>query len=172
MKKISTILLLAVILLAAESFTPKPAADKAGSGYNFTVDGGAFEAKATNNYSAQLTNGARTASITLQGNEVTDKQGHSYPSSIQIDYTFKDGVPGEVNVEGISYKYNNQRYNMLPGTAYMSITKMKWSADKKSFTVCADVFCKVQKPYVMEENVPVFIIRGQLQNLVVNAPVM
>lgn len=172
MKKLSTILLLAVILLAAESFMPKPTADKAGSGYNFTIDGGSFEAKTSDNYTAQLTNSARTASITLMGNEVKDKQGNSHPSSIQIDYTFKEGTLGEVNVESISYQYNNQRYNMLPGTAYMSITKMKWSADKKSFTVCADVFCKVQKPYIMEENVPVFVLRGQLQNLVVNTPAM
>lgn len=169
MKNISTILLLALVLLSVESFVLKPAAEKSAA-YSFTVDGAGFEAKSSNSYTAQLTNNARTASITLQGSEVIDKQGRSHPSTIQIDYTFKDGVLGEVNVESATYQYNNQKYNLLPGTAYMSVTKMKWSADHKSFTLCADVFCKVQKLYIIEENVPVFVVRGQLQNLVVNAP--
>lgn len=171
MKNISTILLLALLLVSVESFVLKPAAEKQ-AGYDFTVDGAGFEAKSSNSYAAQLTNSGRTASITLLGNEVTDKQGRSHPSRIQIDYTFKDGILGEVNVESATYEYNNQKYNLLPGTAYMSITKMKWGADHKSFTLCADVFCKVQKPYIIEENVPVFVVRGQLQNMVVNAPAM
>ncbi|HLP50214.1 MAG TPA: hypothetical protein VK154_04980 [Chitinophagales bacterium] len=172
MKKIFSLILLSAILITGESFTSKKAAERYAPGYALTVDGADFVARATGNYNAQLTNNSKTASITLLGEEVRDKQGHVYPSKIQIDYTFKEGMLGEVNVENMSYEYNNQKYNALPGTAFVSVTKMKWSTDKKSFALSADVFCKVQRSFVMEENVPVFVIRGQIQNLQVNAPAL
>lgn len=175
MKKISTLALLAAVLLLSESFTGNSAA-KTSARKNFpsfalTVDAAPFEVKALNNYSAQLINNSRTASITFSGNDVRDNAGHVYPTKIQIDYTMRDAALGDVNVEKVTYEYNNQKYNFVPGTGFVSITKMKWAADRKSFVMSADIFCKVQKSYVMEEFVPVLVIRGSVQNLTVTEPI-
>ena len=174
MKKMISLVFLATILLVSESFTGKRP-EKAITGNNapviaLAIDGAAFDARESSNYSAQLTNNSKTASITLLGNEVHDKAGHVYPTKMQIDYAFKNGILGEVNVENLCYEYNNQKYYVLPTSAFMSISKVKWSADKKSCVICADIFCKVQQHFVMEEYVPVFVIRGELENLTVTMP--
>lgn len=169
MKKLTSLLLLAVVFLFSESFTGKGTSCPTPS-YLFTIDAAPFEAKEVNNYSGQVTNNARTGSLTFTGAEVHDKAGHVYPSQIQIDYTLRGEALGDVNVEKVTYVYNGETYYMLPGTAFMSITKFKWSVDKKSFVINADFFCKVQRKWIIEEFVPMFAIRGQLQNLTVVSP--
>ena len=171
MKKITTLILLAGVLLLSESFTGKTSTGKNFPGFNLTVDAAPFDVKPLNNYTAQLINNSRTASITFLGNDVRDNAGHVYPTKIQIDYTMRGAALGDVNVEKVTYEYNNQKYNVLPGTAFVSITKMKWADDKRSFVMSADIFCKVQRSFVMEEFVPVIVIRGNVQNLTVAAPV-
>jgi hypothetical protein len=169
MKKIMFLAPLLSVIFVGESFTGS--AGKAGPPpYSVTIDNAPFEARVDDNYTAQLINNSKTASIVLVGKEVHDKNGNIFPSKITIDYTMRDDALGEVNVEKVTYEYNNHVYNLVAGSAYMSITKMKWNADKRSAVMCADVFCKVKKDYIAEEFVPVFAIRGQLQNITILAP--
>lgn len=175
MKKICIPVLLITVLLFSESFignsTSKTSSGKNSPILNLTVDRAPFEPTPSNSCTGQLTNNARTASITFLGNPVIDYAGHVYPTKFQLTYTVRGEALGDVNVENVSYEYNNEKYNFLPGTAYVSITKIKWADDKKSFVMNADIFCKMKKNYVMEEFVPVLVIRGSVQNLTVAAPV-
>ena len=171
MKKIITTTLLIGVLLFNESFTgnmPNTIVKGNKVGFNLNIDAAPFDAKAENSYSAQLLNDGKTASITFMGNEGRDAAGNILPNKIQLNYVVKDGALGEVSINNVSYEYNGQKYNGLPGTAFMSVTKMKWNDDHKSFVMSADLFCKVQKTYIMEEFVPVFVIRGNVQNVTVN----
>ncbi len=170
MKKIFALTLLAAVLLLSESFTGKTSAPKNAPAYNFTVDGAPFDAMTVNSYSAQLNYDEPKATLTFFGNALRTKDGKELPTRIEIEYVIRDAALGEVNVTKATYEYNNQKYNLLAGSAFMSVTKMKWNPGKRGFVMSADIFCKVQKPYIMEEFVPVFVIRGSVQNITVNLP--
>ncbi len=175
MKNMITLGILTAIILVGQSFTakaPKPAADKAAPAFAFFIDGAPFDAAPTDNYTAQLINGGKTVSLTFIGNSLKTKSGEVYPTKLTIDYAAKEDALGEVNVEKITYDYNNVKYNGLAGTAFVSLTKVKRSADGKSLLLSADIFCKVQKSYIMEEFVPVFTITGGVQNIKLNMPAM
>lgn len=175
MKRIITTWLLAAIILIGESFIVNPTklgSDKTAPHYDFTIDGAAFEPLAVNSYTAQLTNDGRTVCLTFLGSSVKDNAGNIYPTKLQIDYTFKPETLGEVNVERVTYDYNNLKYTGMAENAFVSIIKMKKNADGKSFTLSADIFCKVKKNHIIEEFVPVLAIRGGVQNIIVNSPVL
>jgi len=169
MKKLTTIILFSCVMFATESFTGN--IPKTSPAYSFTVDRAPFEAMTVNNYYAVLDYNSPTAKLTFNGKAVVSKDGKELPTKLEIDYTLRGDALGEVNVTRVAYEYNNQKYNLQAGTAFMSITKMKWSADRKNFTLCADIFCKVRPNYIMEEFVPVLVIRGNVQNITVNLPV-
>jgi len=174
MKKTITVMLLIGILLLGESFadkgSTKTSVRKNSPSYSFMVDGAPFDAMPTNNYTAMLGYDTPKATLTFFGNALRDKEGKVMPNKIEIEYTIRDGVLGDVNVSRITYLYKNEKYNLLPGSAFMSITKMKWNPGKNGFVMNADIFCKVQKTFVTEEFVPVFVIRGSMQNITVNLP--
>lgn len=161
--------LLAVVILVAQSFTYKPD-DKNAARVSFFVDGAPLEGAAANNYRAELINGGKTVALTFIGSSVKANSGNVYPTKLTIEYAAKENTTGEVSVENVCYEYNNVKYYGLAGTAYVSITKLKRNTDGRSLLLNADVFCKVQPHFVMEEFVPVFSITGSVQNLKVDMP--
>ncbi len=101
MKKIITSALLAAIILAGQSFTKKinkPMEGKNAPGYSLSVDAAPFDAAATNNYIAKLTNGGRTVSLTFLGNAVKGNNGQLYPTKLEVEFTYRGDALGDVNV--------------------------------------------------------------------------
>ncbi len=170
MKKLITITLLAGILLLGESFTGKAPAPRNAPGYTFLIDGAPFDAMTVNSYTAQLGYDSPKATLTFFGNALRGKDGKELPTQIEIEYTTRGDALGDVEVSRVTYEYNNQKYYLQPGSAFMSITKMKWNPGRNGFVMSADVFCKVKPNFVMEEFVPVFVIRGSVRNITVNLP--
>jgi len=136
----------------------------------FTLDGVPLYAITENSNPAKLNYDEQKETLTFFGNSLLTKDGKELPTRIEIEYVIRDAALGDVNVTKATYEYNNQKYNMVAGSAFMTVTKMKWNPGKRGFVMSADIFCKVQKPYIMEEFVPVFVIRGSVRNITVNLP--
>lgn len=166
MKKLFTLPAITALMFALQSFSPNQSLPK----FAFTIDGAPFVAATVNSYTAALAYDSPTAQLTFNGEAVSGKNGQKFPTKLEIDYTFRGDALGEVNVTRVVYEYNNQKYYLQPGSAFVSITKMKWNSNRTNFTLCADIFCKVKPNYVMEEFVPVFVIRGNVQNITVTLP--
>lgn len=167
MKKLFTLPAIAVLMFITQSFAPNQSVPK----FTFHVDGAPFVAAKVNSYTAELAYDSPTAQLTFYGEAVCGQNGQKFPTKLEIDYTLRGDALGEVNVTRVAYEYNNKKYYLQPGTAFMSITKMKWNSNRTNFNLCADIFCKVKPNYIMEEFVPVFVIRGNVQNVTVTLPV-
>ena len=178
MKKITTTYAIIAFLLIACSFKTKPEISTAlpkQSNFTVRIDGYPFDAKIGDNSLATLVDNrlesrGTTATITLVGNDVKDKEGNYNAQKLEIEYVFRDGALGFVTAKKIMFEFNTQKFYNVAGSARLNITKAEFSADKKTVLLSANFTCKVKKSSLTEDVLPVLGISGKIEDMIVDVP--
>ncbi len=166
MKRLFTILILTATFFGAESFKMKhhsPYTEQfKNDGYVMAViDGKVFEMREENKYTAELKNksagnplfGETTGSkisrvasvVNVFGGDFQDADGNIFNESIGFEYTFNNGALGEGADKSITLNYSNQKFYSIPADSKIKVTRIDWSADRRSFVMDADFDCKLRK---------------------------
>ena len=167
-------LCLSIVLLLGSSFKGKETRDAAmpniADNYFIKIDGYPFDAKTANNYSVQLVNNGKSLLLSFYGNDVKDKAGNVNPQRMDVQYAFT-GTTGVLMPEQVSFEFDKQKFFSTRGTARVNVTRLEWSADRKSFVMSAEFGGKVKKSSLIEDVLPVLNFRGNITNVVVDVPV-
>ena len=160
-------------MLFAESFKSTRSTEAAmpniADNYFIKIDGYPFDARMQNNYNVHLSSDAKTANLSFIGNDVRDKKGNHNAQRIDVQYAF-NGSTGEVVADKVVFEFNKQKFYNIAGNTKVNVTKMEWSADKKSFVMSAEFTCRVKKSSVTDDILPELNIVGKIDNVTVEVP--
>lgn len=129
------------------------------------IDGYRFEAGVAN-YVVAATE--QKTSITLLGNQIKESNGRIYKQFITVEYSDVQSI----NQPKITFEFKGKKYNQIPGTLQMSVAKLAWSTDKLSYELTADFECKVQGKNPLDNTDVIMTIKGKMQDLQVEMPVV
>lgn len=173
MKKVNSLFLLSLVVLLTCSFKGKETRDAAmpniAENYFIKIDGYPFDAKTVNNYSVQLINNGKSMLLSFIGNDVKDKAGNLNPQRMDVQYAFT-GTTGMLMPEQVSFEFDKQKFFSTKGMARVNVTKLEWSTDHKTFVMSAEFTGKVKKSSLTEDVLPVLNFRGNITNVLVQAP--
>lgn len=160
MKNLS--LFFAALLLI--SFSQLSFAGNPQSSFDAQIDGVKFNLKKNKNYTAQLSPDGKTIQVTFYGNEVRDKQGHVYPSKLQVAYHLNEkGITG---VSSVLLDYNNQQFADIANANLPVISKIKWNKNKTGLVLSADFNCKLQSAQTSENLQGIVLgVQGNVENI-------
>jgi hypothetical protein len=191
MKRLFTILILTATFFGAESFKMQQRMVHAdqfkNDGYVMAViDGKVFEVRENNKYTAELKNksagnplfgepGAAKISrvatvVNVFGGDFQDADGNTFNESIGFEYTFNNGALGEGADKSITLNYSNDKYYSIAGESKIKISRIDWSADRRSFVLDADFDCKLRKWGMPAASQPVVAMKGKIENITVSVP--
>lgn len=185
-KGIALFFLLGVVLLSG-SFTSKPEDDSGhykNTGYFFAIlNGTMFEMRDDDKYRAELVNKTGTltgttsanlsrvaTSLIFYGNDFDLGNGKYFNENIEFEYSFNDGVLGEPKDLKIEIHYDKHDYFHEPNQTRFRVTKIDWSADRRTFLLTADFDCKMRRWGFPKESQPVVRLKGRMVNVEVTVP--
>lgn len=156
---------LPLFLLLATGLFSNAASNKKGS-IDAKIDGCKFELKDGGKYAGRVSAESQTAIITFYGADIKDKDGSTHKQKINVEYALNDA--GQAIVKGVVFEFREQKFNSLPNSASLNVSKLEWSKDKKSYVLNANFECLVQKPQTSEMFEGVIGIKGSMEDVKVN----
>ncbi len=190
MKRLFTLIFLLSIMVAGSSFKLKRAHVEQfkNDGYLMAViDGKAFEAREENKYTAELMNksadsktllasasGSRltrvATMVNFYGSDFKDDDNNTFTESLGFEYTFNEGSLGEAADQKMILSYNNQKFISIPAETKISINKVEWSSDKRSFTLSANFDTKMKSWGSPAQASQTLRVKGRMEDIVISVP--
>jgi hypothetical protein len=190
MKRILTLLFLATLIVAGSSFKLKRTYTEQfkNDGYFMAViDGKVFEARDENKYTASLLNKSLDRSTLVQptaggkltrvatainfyGSDFKDDDNNTFTESVGLEYTFAEGVTGDVPDQKVILNYNNQRFTSIPAETKIRVSKIQWSSDKRYFTISGDFDAKMLTWGAPGQPKQTLRVKGKMEDIVVSVP--
>jgi hypothetical protein len=146
------------------------------------IDGKNFELRDKDRYHAELV--YKTASInkgnnivkhvatsiSFFGTTIKDEKGNDFKEKMEFEYGFNEGALGEPTEIKLELNYDRKSYYILPEQSKINVTKVDWSADRRSFVLSADFDCVMRKWGYPSDSQPTIKLKGKMENIQVSVP--
>lgn len=184
MKKAFNRLLVVICILLSSAFKPpqEDAYFKNDGALVAVIDGRNFEIRDKDRYHAELiyktasinkgNNIIRHVAVSLNffGNTIKDEKGNDFKENVEFEYAFNEGALGESKNMKVELHYDRKGYYLLPDESKLNVTKVQWSADRRSFVMNADFDCLMRKWGYPAYNQPTMRLKGKMENIEVTVP--
>lgn len=184
MKKGAGICALLICLCGFNSFKPSGDNDYYRNDCNLlaVVEGKNFELRDNDKYHAELlyksSSMSGTSSLKKQvdaniiffGNALKDENGNPWNEKLEFEYSFADGALGDAADVNVQLSYDRKTYYMLADGSQMKITRVDWSADRRSFILNAEFDCQLRKWGYPADTQPTVHLKGKMENITVSVP--
>jgi hypothetical protein len=191
MKRFLTFFFLLSIMVAGSSFKLGRHAHVEqfkSDGYLMAViDGKTFQAREENKYTAELmnksvesnsllasTNGGKLTRVATMlnfyGSDFKDDDDNTFTESLGFEYTFYEGSLGEAADQKMILSYNNQKFISIPSETKITVNKIEWSSDKRSFTLSADFDTKMKSWGSPAQASQTLRVKGKMEDIVISVP--
>jgi len=191
MKRLTTLFFLLSIIVAGSSFQLKRHAHveqfKNDGYFSAVIDGKTFEAREDNKYTAELMNksadqktllasegGAKLTRIATMvnfyGSDFKDDDNNTFTESLGLEYTFNEGALGQAADQKMILSYNNQKFISIPAETRITINKIEWSTDRRSFTMSADFDTKMKSWGSPAQASQTLRVKGKMEDIVISVP--
>ena len=191
MKRLLTLFSLLSIFVAGSSFKMTRHAHVEqfkNDGYlTAVIDGRTFEAREENKYTAELMNksadsknllasesGAKltrvATMVNFYGSDFKDDDNNTFTESLGFEYTFNEGSLGEAADQKMILSYNNQKFTSVANETKITINKIEWSPDRRSFTMSADFDTKMKSWGSPAQASQTLRLKGKMEDIVISVP--
>ena len=148
------------------------------------IDGKSFEVREENKYTAELMNKSTDNStlvptgkitrvatmINFYGSDFKDDDDNTFTESMGFEYTFNEGSLGDAADQKLILNYNNQKFTSIASETKIKVNKIKWSADKRYFTISADFDAKMKSWGSPAQAQQTLRVKGRMEDIVISVP--
>jgi len=191
MKRFLTLFFLLAIITAGSSFKLTRHAHVEqfkNDGYLMaSIDGKTFQAREENKYTAELMNKSAESNtllasgnggkltrvatmVNFYGSDFKDDDDNTFTESLGFEYTFNEGSLGQAADQKIILSYNNQRFTSIPSETKITVNKIEWSSDRRSFTLSADFDTKMKSWGSPAQASQTLSVKGKMEDIVISVP--